>query len=100
MNADVEHLSQRYNPSMSAEDFCGLSVAERAELAEHGYRFEAMSCIRFLDTFESSPWFFRHHELLGYVFAVCDGGAPIRPEEVLRIAAETFGPCDVMWCGR
>ena len=89
--------TKTYNGTQDAADFVGLTAAERAELAEHGYRFEGLECLRFLDTRETYPWFYREHELLGYVFAVTDGGQPLDPEKVLKTAVETFGPCDVMW---
>lgn len=88
-----------YNPATTApEDYCGLSVTERAYLAEHGFRFEALSVVRFHDTHESWPWFYRDHELLGYVFEVTDHGLPLDEAQVLLTARETFGlPCEVLW---
>lgn len=94
----VEDGQAFYSPSTSPEDFCGLTKADRAYLAEHGLRFEALRVLRFHDALETSPWFYRQHELLGYVFAVTDRGMPCDEAGVLATARETFGlPCNVMW---
>ena len=87
-----------FDPSrQSAEDFLGLTPAERESLHEEGYRIEGLKVVRFLDDLDTSPWFYRAHELLGYVFAVCDGGRPAEPNKVLTTARKTFGVCDVLW---
>lgn len=66
--------------------------------AEEGYTVEALSVIRFLDNCESSPWFYRNHELVAYMAVLCDGGRPLDSAAVLQQAREDFGnDVSVMW---
>lgn len=92
-------MEKRFDPkTMNAAEFIGVHPLEVAALAELGFTIEAFPCLRFHDTREEARWFYRDHELLGYVFGVADGGVPCEPETVLRTAREAFGlPCEVLW---
>lgn len=82
----------------SIREILSSSSISDAELSYHALAFVELTVIRFTDDRTDQRWFMRQHEELGAVRALCDGGQPVRPDEVKAVVRQLFGAdASVLW---
>lgn len=62
-----------------------------AALAAEGFKLDAVLVVRFLDANESSRWFRRQHEEIGYIVTPFDGNVPRDRADLHAYAVREFG---------
>jgi diketogulonate reductase-like aldo/keto reductase len=58
---------------------------------EQGFRVEALSIVRFHDSHDRLPWFYRQVETIAYIGEICEGGKPVYEQDLLNWVRDTYG---------